>query len=59
MCVLGGPAGGQKGVFVASGKSQTNHYMEQRGKSEVEATGASAAAWAAVLVHYLRRLRRL
>lgn len=58
MCVLGG-AGGQKGVFVSSGKSQTNHYMEQRGKSKVEATGASAAAWAALLVHYLRRLRRL
>lgn len=33
MCVLGGRVC-QKGVFVSSGKFQTNHYMEQQGKNK-------------------------
>lgn len=32
-CVLRGRVC-QKGVFVSSGKFQTNHYMEQRGKNK-------------------------
>lgn len=58
LCVCVGVGGGVNGVcfFLRVSSKQTTTW---RGQKQVEATGAAAAAWAALLVDCSWRLRRL